>query len=320
MKSLRFLTLAVLVMLSTAMYSQTPSTLSLQGVLREVSGVAVADGQQAMTFKIYDAATGGNMLWSETQTITVTNGVYSAQLGASTALNINFSQQYYVGVTVGGTELTPRMVLTAAPYAMGLRGSSNVFGGGGNVGIGTLTPDASKKLHVVGDELVTGNVAAGSVTTTGSVAAGSITTTGSIATGAITATGNITATGTITSGSAKLTIGGSPKGIRIYAASGQLSYYNGSLGKYYEAYSDTGMTFDYLSTGNFYLYLPVGVDLVNNFISATITPYLNGGYAYKFSCNIDASNPRRLIIQAVDGTNNLTTSTALNVMVLVKTN
>jgi len=144
-------TFLLLVFLLTVgvIYGQTPSTLSLQGVLREVSGAAAADGDYAMTFKIYDVLTGGTALWTETQSaVRVNNGVYSVQLGAVTALNLAFDKQYYIGVTVGGSELTPRMVLTAAPYALGFRGTQNVFGGGGNVGIGTLNPSAM--LHVTG--------------------------------------------------------------------------------------------------------------------------------------------------------------------------
>ena len=153
-----FLFLALLFSASV-LFGQAPSTLSLQGVLREVSGAAAADGEYSMTFKMYDVATGGTALWTETQPAFVNNGVYSVQLGAVTPLGLPFDKQYYVGVTVGGTELTPRMVLTAAPYTMSLRGSSNVFAGGGAVGIGTTTPNSQVKLHVAGMSLFeTGSV------------------------------------------------------------------------------------------------------------------------------------------------------------------
>lgn len=152
------LLLLVLFCSMTLLFGQTPSTLSLQGVLREVTGAAAADGDYSMTFKIYDVSTGGSALWTETQSARVNNGVYSVQLGAITALNLNFDRQYYVGVTVGGSELAPRLVLTAAPYAMGLKGSSNIFGGGGNVGIGTTSPDPAQKLHVVGNSYFNGVV------------------------------------------------------------------------------------------------------------------------------------------------------------------
>ena len=316
MKRFRFLTLAMLLLVTTALFSQTPSTISLQGVLREATGAATTDGQLAMTFKIYDVLIGGTALWSETQTITVTNGVYSAQLGASTALNINFSQQYYVGVTVGGTELAPRMVLTAAPYAMGLRGSSNVFGGGGNVGIGTLTPDASKKLHVVGDELVSGNVAAGSITTTGSVA-----------TGAITATGNISATGTITANGTRFAAAGSTNGIRIYAAS-FTTYYTNGLGFQNAKYSDPDITFEYSSSayaGGMYLTLPASVDLTTSFISATVTAFNNSDYKnVSYTCFVDPTNSHRLLIVGVSSNTGATIAAngypGFSVMLITKTN
>jgi len=103
-----------------------------------------------MTFNIYSAATGGTPLWTEIQSgVAVQNGVFSVQLGAGTSLStVAFNQQYWIGVTNGGTEMSPRITLTAAPYAMGFKGTTNVFGSSGNVGIGTLNP--SNKLTVVG--------------------------------------------------------------------------------------------------------------------------------------------------------------------------
>ena len=131
-------------------FAQTASTLSIQGVLRDATGAAVADGNYAMTFNIYSAVTGGSSLWTETQSaVAIQNGVYSVQLGSVTPFgSLAFNQQYWIGITTGGVEMSPRITLTAAPYAMGFKGTSNVFGSSGNVGIGTLNP--SSPLTVTG--------------------------------------------------------------------------------------------------------------------------------------------------------------------------
>ncbi len=51
------------------------------------------NGTFTMQFAVYDAETGGNQLpsgtpWSETQSVTVTNGVFNVLLGSVTALPI----------------------------------------------------------------------------------------------------------------------------------------------------------------------------------------------------------------------------------------
>ena len=48
--------------------SNVPRTISFQGLITNDEGVAIADGTHTMVFTIYDAATGGNALFSETQT------------------------------------------------------------------------------------------------------------------------------------------------------------------------------------------------------------------------------------------------------------
>lgn len=139
-----------LIFSASVVNAQTPSTISIQGVLRDGTGAAVANGPYAMSFAIYSVTTGGAALWTESQpSVIVQNGLYNVQLGSVTPFgSLAFNQQYYIGVTAGGTEMSPRITLTAAPYAMGFKGSSNVFGGSGNVGIGTITPNAN--LQVVG--------------------------------------------------------------------------------------------------------------------------------------------------------------------------
>ncbi|GGD54902.1 hypothetical protein GCM10011514_18850 [Emticicia aquatilis] len=101
--------------------AQQAKKISLQGFLKDANGKAVADGQQTITFKLYTQEAGGTAEWTEDQTINVFGGVYSTHLGKTVSLeNLNWgASTYYVGVTVQGTELTPRTELTFAPYSLG---------------------------------------------------------------------------------------------------------------------------------------------------------------------------------------------------------
>ncbi|GMU86843.1 MAG: hypothetical protein AMXMBFR48_20840 [Ignavibacteriales bacterium] len=183
----------------TTLYTQ-PSTLSLQGVLRDQTGAAVSDGNYTLVFNIYSAATGGSSIWSETQnSVPVVNGVFSVRLGSVTSFgSLNFTQQYWVGIRVGSsgaTELSPRIELTAVPYAFALKGGENVLAGSGNVGIGTLSP--SQKLHVNGNVRVDGNMGVGTNSTSykldvsgNSNVTGDLRVTGNVNAGSLTGSGN----------------------------------------------------------------------------------------------------------------------------------
>lgn len=126
------------------------STLSVQGVLRKSDGAAVPDGQYSLTFRLWDAATNGTAVHTETQSsVQVTGGIYSTLLGTTTAMTAPFDKPYYLGVTVGaGQELIPRAQLSSAPYTLAIRGQSNVVPSNGSVGVGTLQPKS--KLDVEG--------------------------------------------------------------------------------------------------------------------------------------------------------------------------
>ncbi|MBS4097687.1 MAG: hypothetical protein KGZ83_12720, partial [Sulfuricella sp.] len=89
--------------------------IAFQGRLTQ-SGTAVS-GMQNMTFSIYGAT--GAALWSETQGVSVDNGIYSVILGSVSPINLPFDQPYFLGVSVGGgAEMSPRQPLVSAPYAM----------------------------------------------------------------------------------------------------------------------------------------------------------------------------------------------------------
>ncbi len=98
-----------------------PSTINYQGYVISAAGVPV-NGTVQMVFKIYDVASGGTELWSETQNVAVNQGVYSVNLGNVTPIGLPFNQPYYLGVKVGiDSEMTPRIALTSVGYAFRAR-------------------------------------------------------------------------------------------------------------------------------------------------------------------------------------------------------
>jgi hypothetical protein len=87
-------------------------TIAFQGNLNDASGTSVSDGFYNIDFKIYDAPTDGNVQWEESFTgderIQVTGGKFSASLGESSPINLDFDNNtYYLAVTVGNTGDTP---------------------------------------------------------------------------------------------------------------------------------------------------------------------------------------------------------------------
>lgn len=151
--TLRFCVLASTLMLFSVLsaHAQQAKKISLQGFLKDANGKAVADGQQTITFKLYTVDAGGTAEWTEDQTINVFGGVYSTHLGKTVPLeNLNWgAKTYYVGVTVQGTELTPRTELTFAPYSLGSPKAQEVVCSGavGDIKHSILAPDQFKLVN-----------------------------------------------------------------------------------------------------------------------------------------------------------------------------
>lgn len=98
---------------------QVGKTISHQGVLLDNNGEPVEDDTYIFTISIYADSAGGSALWQVDKILDVTNGKFSAQLGTEQPLDLAFDQQYWVGIAIdGGSEMTPRLPLSAAPYAM----------------------------------------------------------------------------------------------------------------------------------------------------------------------------------------------------------
>lgn len=115
--------LAAIVVLILSADAGVPALVDFQGSLTDESGHAVS-GQLSVRFALYDAEAGGSMLWEETQTVTVEDGIYNVKLGSVTAFpgDIWETAQLWLGVKAGSAEeMTPRARLVAVPYALRAR-------------------------------------------------------------------------------------------------------------------------------------------------------------------------------------------------------
>jgi hypothetical protein len=110
--------LVSLLFISMQLSSQVPQIISFQSMVKNADGTTISDGEYSITFKIFNAETGGTSLWTETQTLQAANGYISAALGSSTSLNLSFEDQYWIGIRIEGEdELMPRIQLSVSPYA-----------------------------------------------------------------------------------------------------------------------------------------------------------------------------------------------------------
>jgi trimeric autotransporter adhesin len=97
--------------------AQVPDLLNYQGRLTDPGGNPVT-ASVPMVFKLYTVASGGAAVYTETQTVSVTGGIFNVAIGTVTPLNLPFDVPYYLGVTVGAdAEMAPRQAVLSSAYA-----------------------------------------------------------------------------------------------------------------------------------------------------------------------------------------------------------
>lgn len=123
MKPLSFLVplfISMMVMCQVSM-AQIPRTLSYQGVLTDSLGNPKPDGTYNLTFRLYDAESGGSALWIEAKSLEIRRGLFSTLLGDQVAFGsrLTFDERYWLSVQVGGQpELAPRIPLSAVGFSI----------------------------------------------------------------------------------------------------------------------------------------------------------------------------------------------------------
>ena len=172
-----------------------PTLISYQGQLTDPgTGEPVADADYDITFAIYDVESGSSPLWSETQLVSVSEGLFNVLLGSVNPLSASdFSgPDRWLEVQVEtDLPMTPRQRIASVPYALNAdtvdgqdasafaqathsHSSLDAADGSpthaiyvdneGGVGIGTTDP-GTNRLKVAGDTEITGelNIAEGAI-------------------------------------------------------------------------------------------------------------------------------------------------------------
>ena len=112
-----------------------PQTVSFQGKVVNADGTNVTDGSYSFLFKLYTGGTasgGGSQVWTETQTVTVSAGIFQVDLGSScsfftaatcngnTPIAFNTITPLYLSMTFNNDvngEMLPRVQLQSVPFA-----------------------------------------------------------------------------------------------------------------------------------------------------------------------------------------------------------
>ena len=107
--------IALLIITSTALVNAIPDSLNLIGRVTDNTGSPLV-GNYNFSFRIYNNYTAGTKLFElNTNLTTTSNGVYDVILQG---LNLNFSDQYYLGIAVfNDGEINSRINLTSSPYS-----------------------------------------------------------------------------------------------------------------------------------------------------------------------------------------------------------
>jgi len=112
--------LIIISILAVVVFADIPRTINYQGKITDPGGVAI-DGATNVEFRLFDVASGGAALWSESHTgVSVVKGLFDVVLGETTPFpaGLSFTEPYWVEIVVESEVLSPRQPLSSVPYAM----------------------------------------------------------------------------------------------------------------------------------------------------------------------------------------------------------
>ncbi len=136
-----------------------PKLIDYQGTVLDLNGNPLAPSiptNYTMKFRLYSAQSGGAAIWSESQTVTVSNGAFSVRLGQGIAIGTDprpdlstafTGKDRFLGLTVvippqAEAEITPRLAFLTSPFsfiAERAKTADSVLQSNGTSTLGTTT-------------------------------------------------------------------------------------------------------------------------------------------------------------------------------------
>lgn len=145
----------LVLLVSAATAIAAPTRITFSGRLTTSTGPVT--GAVNLTFKLFDGATGGTEVWTETRNgIGAQDGLVFVELGETTTLDeaVFDGPRKFLEITVGTEILTPRLTINSVPYAISATSADTL---GGSVGAGdvvtTVTPGAGIAATKTGNTL-----------------------------------------------------------------------------------------------------------------------------------------------------------------------
>jgi len=96
-----------------------PKLINYQGKLTNLAGNPVSDSSYSITFRLFNASSGGSAFWTETQSTTTSAGLFNVLLGSTTPVDtIPQAGNCYLEMQVNpNPAMTPRIRLVSSAYA-----------------------------------------------------------------------------------------------------------------------------------------------------------------------------------------------------------
>ncbi len=109
----------IILLITNISHAQIPQLINYQGFLTDENNQPISDTHD-IQFRIYDSPTGGAALWTETQTVSVSDGLFTVLLGSVSPIpaTVFDGNTKYLSLQVNDdTEMTPRKQLVSVGYA-----------------------------------------------------------------------------------------------------------------------------------------------------------------------------------------------------------
>lgn len=110
-----------LILVGQSLSAQVPAMFNYQG--RLMNGTNLVNGTVGLQLSLYDSASGGTLVYTDSNSVTVVDGLYSTYVGDHTTFgnlaSVLSGTQLWLQVVANGTALSPRERLVSVPYALG---------------------------------------------------------------------------------------------------------------------------------------------------------------------------------------------------------